>query len=110
MKISKSMKIVCICRGGQVRSVATRNILAEKYGFQKVLACGWEKNDQETVDMLCDWADAIIVVGSVHDWNVPASRFLQKSIFVNVGKDRWGHYGHPELHSLLTPLIASLLN
>lgn len=105
--ITKDMKILCICRGGQVRSVAARHLLADRYGFRKVIACGWEKNDEETVSTLCNWADAILVVGSASTWklNTPTN----KTHLLDIGVDRWGHYGHQDLLSILTPLVERLL-
>ena len=107
--ITPNSKVVCICRGGQVRSVAARYVLADKFGFRKVLACGWEKNDNETVTMLCEWADVIFVVGSAHSWNIPAEQFRHKAYMLNVGPDRWGHYGNQELVDILTPMIENLV-
>ena len=108
MKLTKSSKVVCICRGGQVRSVAARFILADRHGLRKVLACGWEKNDPETVAMLCEWADAVLVVGSASDWNLPTAK--DKTVLLDIGPDRWGHYGNGELVGVLTPLIERLVS
>lgn len=107
MSISSETKIVCICRGGQNRSVAARNILNKRFGCTKVLACGFEMNDRETVKLLCDWADRIIVVGSVHQWTDPGgpldwlAQYGAKVKLLHVGPDRWGHWGNTELLEIL---------
>jgi predicted protein tyrosine phosphatase len=100
-------KIVCICRGGQVRSVAARHILADRYGFKKVLSCGWEKNDSDTVQMLCDWADYILIVGSTMHWRF--STPLPKTKLIDIGPDIWGSYNHPDLLAKLESKIKELL-
>lgn len=111
MKIHKEQKVVCICRGGQVRSVAARYILADHFGFRKVLACGWEKNDEETVRMLCEWADVVLVVGSADSWVLNSSLVPppNKTVLINIGEDRWGRYNHPDLVGVLRPKIEELL-
>ena len=107
MILSKEMKVVCICRGGQVRSVAARNVLADQHHFKKVLACGWEKNDRSTVKMLCDWSDVVLVVGSASLWNLDVPS--EKTVKIDIGPDRWGDYRHPELQNILTTIIKGLL-
>ena len=107
MKLDRNQKVVCICRGGQVRSVSARFVLADKFGFRKVLACGWEKNDVDTVTMLCNWADVILVVGRPSEWVILDNQFVDKTIALEVGPDRFGHYGHPELVDMLTHMIKS---
>ena len=105
--LSKEHKVVCICRRGQVRSVAVRNILADRYGFLKAIACGWENNDEATLRMLFDWADFILVVGRGSDWNLNIPP--KKTHLLNVGRDRWSRYDHPELLAILAPLVENLL-
>ena len=108
--MNNNQKVVCICRGGQVRSVAARFVLADKFGFRKVLACGWEKNDEETVRMLCEWADVILVVGRPSDWVILNHQFDSKIIGLEVGVDRFGHYGNLELVDMLTGMIQPLIH
>ncbi len=102
-------KVVCCCRGGQVRSVSVRNILADNYGFRKVLACGLEKNDAETLCYLFAWADVILVVGSPGLLEMAPLGYAHKTRHLDVGPDRWGHYGHPELREILRPMIERLV-
>jgi hypothetical protein len=100
------MRVVCICRAGQVRSVAARHLLIAR-GFRKVVACGWEVNDRDTVKMLCLWADAVLVVGRGALWNLPVPP--EKEVQVEVGQDVWGRYDHPDLLALLEPQIEALV-
>lgn len=107
LRINKNHKVVCVCRAGQVRSVAARHILADRFGFCKVLACGWEKNDAETVDMLCAWADVVLVVGRGDDWKLPTPP--EKTVLLNVGPDVWGDYRNPQLLEKLLNLIYPIV-
>lgn len=54
-------KILCLCQGGNSRSVHLAYLLKYRYGAD-ALACGWEGNSHDTVEMLCAWADFIIIV------------------------------------------------
>lgn len=107
MELRPDMKVVCVCFRGQVRSVAARNILVERYGFKKVLACGWHTNDDETLQMLYQWADAILVVGRGLDWNLETPP--EKTVMLNVGRDEWHRYDHRDLRRLLIPMIEELV-
>lgn len=113
MKVEKLLpahRVVCICRRGQVRSVALRNILIETFGFCNVLSCGWENNSADTVAMLCEWADVILVIGSTSIWpHVPSSRFLHKSYHFNIGADIWGDYRSADLHRIIMPMVEGLI-
>lgn len=55
------MKILTCCFGGNVRSVGCKFVLHMKYGHD-VLACGVDHNTPETIEMLCNWADYVIVM------------------------------------------------
>lgn len=93
--INKQQKVVCVCRYGQVRSVCARFILTRIYSFRKVIACGWENTDVETLAMLFKWADVVMVVGRPSDWNLPTPP--EKTVHLEVGADEWGDYRHPKL-------------
>lgn len=110
MKLHSNMRVLCICRKGQVRSVAARRALV-KAGFRKVVACGWGNTDDATVHMLCEWADAILVVGSASSWYavVPDPMFDHKTARIDIGPDVYGRFDHPELIGILQPKIEALL-
>ena len=111
MKLHKDMKVVACCRAGQVRSVSARFILVDFHDFHKVLTCGLEKNDYDTLKHLFDWADIILIVGSPVLWIMAEPLGCQhKSIHLNVGKDRWGYFQHQELVTILVPMIAKLMS
>jgi hypothetical protein len=110
LKLNKDMKVVCVCRGGQVRSVCTRYLLSDRFGFRKVLACGWEKNDQETVDMLCEWADVVLLLRDASECVPLCPRLDQKLVTVFIGLDVWGRYNHPDLVNKLLPIVEALVD
>lgn len=53
------MKILCVCQEGNKRSVVTRYVL-NRHGHE-ALACGVRTNTRETLMLLCQWADKILV-------------------------------------------------
>lgn len=108
-RLHRDMRVLCVCRNGQVRSVAARYILADWYGFRRVLACGWALNDAETLGMLCSWAEAVLLVGRPSQWYIEAIP-ANKCIPVEIGPDTYGDYRHHELLKLLVPRIEALLD
>ncbi len=52
------MKILCICDQGNKRAVYTRFLLGHKH---EALAAGVKTNSPETLQMLCEWADKILL-------------------------------------------------
>jgi predicted protein tyrosine phosphatase len=96
------MKILTICRGGQVRSVAAKFALTQ-YGHD-VLAIGWQNNSKETLNMLCEWADYIVVMKDEFCKEIP-DKFEHKMICYHVGPDRFGYAFHPELQQMIHHMI-----
>lgn len=89
------MKILCICHGGNVRSVALKFLLHQKYKHD-ALACGQAFNTPETIKMLCGWADYIVVVQPGIAECV-SEEYRKKTFCYNIGEDRFGYAFHPEL-------------
>jgi predicted protein tyrosine phosphatase len=88
-------KIVTICQGGNSRSVGCGYLLKYKYGCD-TLACGWEGNTPETLRMLCEWADFVIIMQEEFRKYVP-EEFHGKLQVVDVGPDIWCNSLHPDL-------------
>lgn len=81
------MKVLCMCQGGNSRSVGMAYLL--KYFFNlDALSCSWEKNSQETINMLCKWADKIIVMEEKFKIYIPIG-FKYKVLICDVGEDIW---------------------
>jgi len=98
------MKIVTMCRGGNVRSVAAKMILHRYYGHE-VIAIGADNSSPSTKQFLFNWADKIVVMSSEflsylryydEDTKIDPSfvvncyDFTNKSLLLEVGNDVWG--------------------
>lgn len=92
-----------MCQGGNSRSVALGYVLKYELGID-ALACSWEKNTPETRDMLCRWADRIIVMQSMFVDKVPLE-FYEKVTVYDVGEDRWFNSLHPELLGICQGMV-----
>lgn len=98
------LKVVCVCRGGNVRSVAMKMIVT-RYLDHSTLACGLDTNDEETRSFLFEWADVIAVMHRDFFDAIP-ERFFVKTYIFHVGNDVWGNPFDEELQTS----IAKLLN
>ncbi len=63
---------------------------------QEAIAVGRYVASKETMEMLCNWADRIVVMEPHMIKNVPDAH-LTKVKIVDVGPDRYGIWIHPEL-------------
>lgn len=91
-------RVLCVCQGGNVRSVALATRLKQKYRVD-ALACGVEKNSAETLTMLCEWADVIVPMSEPVSVCIPG-QFARKMHICDVGPDRFGSPAHLELVDL----------
>ena len=80
-------RILCVCQGGNSRSVHLAYLLKYRYGVD-ALACGWEGNSHDTVEMLCEWADIIIVVQAFMKEKILIEQQHKVRVF-DVGVDRF---------------------
>jgi hypothetical protein len=94
-----------MCAGGNVRSVALKYILKYKYGHE-CLACGQDANSPETIDMLCNWADYVIVVTENYKNFIP-EKYHSKLLCYEIGIDRFGYAFHPELLDICDKIIIN---
>lgn len=97
------MKILTMCQVGTSRSVALGYVLKYKFGIDTI-ACGWGANSPETINMLCKWADRIIVVQSQFVQYLPAEFHTKVSVY-DVGEDRWSSSTHPELLKIFEGMV-----
>lgn len=89
------MKFLCVCDGGNVRSYALAYVLHDLRG-QEAIAVGRMRVTQETMDMMCEWADTVVVM-QPHMQESIKPIFHHKLKCVDVGLDCFGIYIHPEL-------------
>ena len=94
------MKVLVLCQGGNCRSVAIGYLLkyVSKYKHDAI-AAGWEGNTQDTIDMLSEWADRIIIVQPEFISHVQ-KKYYKKVVVIDVGPDRWFNSLHPQLLQL----------
>jgi len=89
------LKILTVCSAGTVRSVSLAHVLKYRYGVD-ALAAGHDGNSRETLDMLSDWADRIVVMQPQYAAGFPM-RNAHKIITVDVGPDIWQNPLDPAL-------------
>lgn len=89
------MKALTMCQGGNSRSVACGFVLKYELGIDAI-ACSWEKNSPETLEMLYNWADIIFVMQTHFAEKIPV-QYHHKIGAVDVGQDIWFNGLHPEL-------------
>ncbi len=95
----KQLKFLTICEGGAVRSVCLAAILRWDFGQDAIPVSGKLVPD-ETLAMLCEWADFIIVMVPEYGERIPV-RFTNKMRVVDVGPDIWRNSMHKQLMSIL---------
>jgi hypothetical protein len=77
-------------------------MLKYHYGKHDAVAASLEANSKETLQMLAEWANLILIVGEqylvdlFHE-KVTATWQEPKVKQVNIGKDMWGMSCHPDL-------------
>lgn len=96
------MKILCICEGGFTRSVCLAGHLKNTGGKpdHDAITAAWRCNSKETMGMLCDWADRVIVmqpymVKAIHEIRGPEG--AGKTLVCDVGPDTYSHALDPRL-------------
>jgi len=86
-RVTKRPKVLVMCQGGNSRSVAMGYLLKYKYNFDAI-ACSLEKNSEETLQMLFEWSEKIILMQGYMMEHVP-KEFHNKVIVTDVGEDVW---------------------
>jgi len=99
------MKILCVCEGGNVRSVACAYVFKYEHGHD-ALAVSTRKNNLETHQMLWEWADRIVVMQPEFKRFV-LPQYQGKVFICDVGPDRWFNCLDPELVLLIRAWVAA---
>ena len=111
------MKIVTMCRGGNVRSVAAKMILSRCLRHE-VIAIGADNTNYDTKRFLFNWADRIVImhpdllkyVSFTYFDNYggrPRLDYTYKTTLLNVGNDVWGNPFNENLQTTIVSLINS---
>ena len=99
-------KFLCVCQGGNCRSVALAQQLKE--AGQDAVAVGWMYASWSTIELLSSWADYVVFM---QPWD-PAEifsgpwRFSEKKRVVDVGPDKWFVAQNPELNEIIRPFVV----
>jgi len=80
------MRILCVCRSGNVRSVETKKCL-NKGGYNDVLSVGSDLVSAHTLDMLCEWADIILLAKPEHGKNIKPGYRKKINLKFYIGDD-----------------------
>lgn len=97
------MKILCVCEHGNNRSVNFAQRLKYKYKADTI-AIGLTTTSQETLKMLYDWADYIIIPEKALRYHMPEG-YDQKIKYFEVGMDRFPRPFNIELDRLVKKII-----
>jgi hypothetical protein len=93
-------KILCICRNGYTRSVATKMCL-NKRGYKDVIAIGGGCIHPITMSMLCNWADIILLAQPYHDEFVTFGNESKIDRRFTIGEDIWFNPYNKNLHKIV---------
>jgi GMP synthase-like glutamine amidotransferase len=93
------MKFLAICAGGNIRSRAFAHHLMYRLGHQALSASG-EKQDADTMTMLCAWADRIILLTPEYAASIPSAYRSKVKVFA-VGPDLYGSPWHFEMQAIV---------
>jgi len=96
---------LCVCSGGNIRSVTLAYILRRIYRYD-ALAAGIKGNSSYTLDYLCKWADRIVVLEAEFKMAIP-QRYHPKVVIYDVGHDVWHQANHPALVDKLYKHLAA---
>jgi len=102
VKQKPKARVLCVCQGGNSRSVHLAYLLKYQYHMD-ALACGYEGNTEDTLWMLCNWADKIAILQACMQNCIPLE-FQQKVFVMDVGPDKYFLPNH-ELLDLLDTMI-----
>lgn len=87
--MKKGTKILCVCRSGTFRSVETKRVLNLK-GYNDVIAVGGLKISPDTLNMLCKWADVILLAKQEHGKFIEDEYRNKINIDFHIGSDMNG--------------------
>lgn len=101
------MKFLCVCEGGNVRSVGMAYTL--KYNFnQEAVPVSYSKCSQESLNYFAHWADKIVVMQP--QFADKFGQWKEKLIVADVGADRWLNPLHRELQTIVSEIAQRWAN
>ena len=91
-------RILTVCDYGNSRSPALAFLLRERCD-KEAISCGVRTTSHNTLEMLCQWADTIILTCNLSQTinNVVLAKYTDKTVMFDVGPDRYFKGYHPDL-------------
>lgn len=99
------MRILTVCKEGNVRSVTAATLLKRK--GHDALSCGVVLNAPETLEVLCAWADKVLVAADDLLDGLPDA-CDDKIVRLSIGRDRWGRPMHADLVEVLNARLGEV--
>ena len=94
------MKILTVCERGLHRSTTAQWLLQHEHPDAEIISAGVLTLSAETMQMLVDWADKIILLDGRYRQGWPA----EKLVLWDVGPDIFEHHLNPDLVRILRHL------
>ena len=107
------MRILCVCEGGNTRSVTLATLLKYNYGNHDAIAMSQGKNKGETLRMLANWANLILAADEeihtklLQDLMAQKDGNERKVELADLGTDKWGMSMHPDLIPLACRVLEN---
>lgn len=96
----KNLKILAVCHYGLIRSAVTRRCLNGR-GYENVVNVGINCTSQETLAMLCEWADKILIAEPSMLYQLPEFGFSKVDSIFTIGPDIWQSLVGNDLHKVI---------
>lgn len=96
----KDQKILCVCQEGAVRSVGTKIRLTRRRFYNSV-AIGWRTASPELLEMLCTWADKILIAEPSMAKHLPGVAQSKIEHGFTIGEDIGWYAAQPELQEII---------
>lgn len=98
------MNILTVCDQGNNRSVQFAHLLKYKYKGSDAIAIGLKTTTEETLQMLYEWADVLILTEEKQLMNIPGA-YHEKVKVWDVGEDRYPRPFNIELYEIAKQYI-----
>ena len=99
------MNILTVCQMGNVRSVGTKARLIHR-GHRDVIAIGATNTSPETLDMLYDWAEVVLLAEPGLAEYLPDDTKVEKKFTIGPDTFRW--YGNQQLKEIVDKQLKEL--